>query len=252
MVYGLAAALAVMARRPQDVVRIAHAKVARKPLAPALREAARRRIAYREVGDDELARIAGAVHHEGVCLLVREQPAPSLEQLAARTPPTGFLVALDRVANPHNIGAILRSAAFFGASGLLIAGPASKRAGLPPAAVRVAEGGAEHVPAVRVAELAPALRQLAQSGIAIVGADLRAPQALAELRWPRRALLVLGSEELGLSPAVRAACATVVHIAGKGAVESLNVSVAAGVLMASFAAAAGVGESGQLRRPERR
>jgi TrmH RNA methyltransferase len=225
-----------MARRPQDVLRIAHTKAARKPFAPALREAARQRIAYREVADDELARIAGSVHHEGVCLLVREEPAPSLEQLAARTPSAGFLIALDRVANPHNVGAILRTAAFFGASGLLLAGGSGKRAGLPPAAVRVAEGGAEHVPVVRVAELAPALQRLARSGVAIIGADLRGRQALAELRWPERVLLVLGSEELGLSPAVRAACATTVRIAGRGPVESLNVSVAAGVLMASFAA----------------
>jgi TrmH RNA methyltransferase len=226
-----------MARRPEQVLRIAHTRAARKALAPVLREAARRRIAYREVDDEELSRIAGSVHHEGVCMLVLDPPALALEQLAARTPASGFLVALDRVANPHNVGAILRSAAFFGASGLVLAGPIGKRAGLPPAAVRVAEGGAEHVPVVRVMELAPALQQLGGNGFAIVGADLRARQTLAELRWPGRAVLVLGSEELGLSPAVRAACRTTVRIAGPGAVESLNVSVAAGVLMASLATA---------------
>jgi TrmH RNA methyltransferase len=239
-VYGLAAALAVMARRPEQVVRITHTEAVRKPLAPVLREAARRRIAYREVPDDELARIAETVHHEGVCLLVAETPAPSLSELARRTAPRGLLIALDRVGNPHNVGAILRSAAFFGARGMVLAG-GGKRSRLPPAAVRVAEGGAEYVPAVRVAELADALRELARHGLTIVGAEARATQSLSDLQWPERVVLVVGSEDLGLSPPVRAACATTVRIVGPGqdAVDSLNVSVAAGVLMASFAVGRG-------------
>lgn len=239
-VYGLAAALAVMTRRPEHVVRIVHTEVARKPLAPVLREAARRRIAYNEVADDELARIAESVHHEGVCLIVAETPSPSLRELAWRTSPRGLLLALDRVGNPHNVGAILRTAAFFGACGMVIAG-GGKRSRLPPAAVRVAEGGAEYVPVVRVAELADALAELAGHGLAIIGADARAEQPLAALRWPERAVLVVGSEDLGLSPPVRAACTTIVRIIGPGqeAVDSLNVSVAAGVLMASFAAQTG-------------
>lgn len=235
-VYGLAAALAVMARRPEHVVHIAHTEAVRKPLAPVLREAARRRIAYREVTDDELARIAESVHHEGVCLFVAETPPPSLQELARRTAPRGLLLALDRVGNPHNVGAILRTAAFFGARGMVVAG-GGKRSRLPPAAVRVAEGGAEYVPVVRIAELADALRELAGHGLTIVGADAHAQQSLAALRWPERAVLVVGSEDLGLSPAVRAACSETVRIVGPGhdAVDSLNVSVAAGVLMASFA-----------------
>ena len=235
-VYGLSAALAVMERRPEQVVRITHTETVRKPLANMLREAARRRIAYREVADDELSRIAESVHHEGVCLLVTESPAPTLRELAQRTAPQGLLLALDRVGNPHNVGAILRTAAFFGASGLVLAGAGSRRSGLPPAAVRVAEGGAEYVPVVRVAELADALRELAGHGLAVVGADAHAPATLAELRWPSRVVLVVGSEDLGLSPRVHAACTTTVRIDGPGqeAVESLNVSVAAGVLLASY------------------
>lgn len=234
-VYGLSAALAVMVRRPEQVLRIAHTRAARKALAPALREAARRRIAYREVSDEELSRIAGSVHHEGVCLLAREPRAPELADLARRAAPSGLVLALDRVANPHNVGAILRSAAFFGAAGLVITGEEPRRAGLPPSAVRVAEGAAEYVPVVRVESLPRALRELAAAGLAVVGADAHAKQTLAELRWPERAVLVLGSEDLGLAKAVRDACEVVVRIAGRGAVESLNVSVAAGVLLASYA-----------------
>jgi TrmH RNA methyltransferase len=236
-VYGISAALAVMATRPDQVLRIAHTQTARKALAPALREAARLRIAYREVSDEELSRMAGSVHHEGVCLLAAEPRAPELAELARRAAPRGLLVALDQVANPHNVGAIVRSAAFFGAAGLVLAGALGKRSGLPPAAVRVAEGGAEHLGVARVPELADALRELKAEGMGIVGADAHASTPLHELRWPERAVLVLGSEDLGLTPDVRAACDVSVRIAGNGAIESLNVSVAAGVLIASYARA---------------
>lgn len=235
-VYGLSAALAVMARRPEQVLRIAHTQAARKALAPALREAARRRIAYREVGEEELSRIAGSVHHEGVCLLATEPEPPDAAALARRAPEAGLILALDRVKNPHNVGAILRSAAFFGAAGMVLACESSKRGGLPPAAVRVAEGGAEQVPVARVAELPSALRELSRAGFGVVGADAHAERTLSELRWPKRTVLVLGSEDLGLAQSVRAACDATVRIEGRGGVESLNVSVAAGVLLSSFEA----------------
>jgi len=226
-----------MAQRPDQVLSIAHTRAARKPLAGALREAARRRIAYREVDEEELSRIAGSLHHEGVCVLARELAAPDLETMARRTEPRGLIVALDGVQNPHNIGAILRSAAFFGAVGLVLAGQRGARAdGLPPAALRVAEGGAEHVGVLRVPDLVTALRQLAQAGLSIVGADAHAERSLAALRWPPRAVLVLGSEAAGLAPEVRAMCDVTARVVGRGALESLNVSVAAGVMLASHAA----------------
>jgi TrmH RNA methyltransferase len=233
-VYGLEAVLAVLRRQPERVLKIAHTKSVRASLGPLLREAARRRIAYRELDDEELARIAGSVHHEGICLLVRTREDASLTELAALTQPKGLLLALDGVSNPHNVGAVLRSAAFFGTKGLLLA--ARDRELLTPAAIRVAEGGAEHVAIARVAELAPALRALNALGLTVIGADGHARASLAGLRWPERTLLVLGSEDSGLSPAVQKCCERRVQITGSGALESLNVSVAAGVFLASYAA----------------
>ena len=236
-VYGISAVLAVMANRPEQVLSIAHTRAVRKLLANALREAARRRIAYREVDEEELSRIAGSLHHEGVCVLALEPAALDLETMASRTDPRGLIVALDGVQNPHNVGAILRSAAFFGAVGLLLAGQRGARAeGLAPASLRVAEGGAEHVPVLRVSDLVVALRQLAQAGLSIVGADAHADRSLSELRWPPRAVLVLGSEAAGLAREVRQMCDITARVVGRGALESLNVSVAAGVMLASHAA----------------
>jgi TrmH RNA methyltransferase len=233
-VYGLSAALAVLAVRPHDVLRIAHTKAARMALAAALREAARRRTAYEEVTDEALAELAGAAHHEGVCLLVRPRPAPTLETLARRATPAGLVLALDGVDNPHNVGAVLRSVAFFGAAGVQVADAARKS--LPPSAVRIAEGGAEHAPVVHVPELAPALYALRELGLTIVGTDSHGGVPLRELSWPRRVVLVLGAERAGMTPDVRAACELITCIEGSGALESLNVAVAAGVLLASHAA----------------
>ena len=143
-VVGLAAAHAALQVRPRDVLHIAYSASARSALGELLREAARLRIAYREVDDEELARIAGTLHHEGICLQVRARARVTLDQVAEALREGGFVLALDQVLNPHNIGALLRSAAYFGAAALVI-GSRDQR-GLGPAAVRIAEGGAEYVP----------------------------------------------------------------------------------------------------------
>lgn len=230
-VYGLAAALATFEQRPGSVLSIAHTKELRKPLADMLREAARRRIAYREVEPEALADMAESVHHEGICLLVRPLPALDVEALARQVEGPGLLVALDEVSNPHNLGAVLRSAAYFGVRGLIVSADRQ----LTAAARRVAEGGAEHVPVASVPSLPAALRRLADHDFAVLGADTRAKVQLHALRWPERAVIVLGHERTGLTAETRAACKTLVRIAGTRAVDSLNVSVAAGVLLSSYA-----------------
>lgn len=237
-VYGVAAARAVLERRIGDVIRIAHAAELRRALGPVLREAAARRIAYEERSDEDLAKIAGSVHHEGICLAVRPRRVRSVEWLARGGQGAWrCAVALDDVGNPHNVGAIVRSAAFFGADALLVEGPAD-RAPILPAAVRVAQGGAEHVEVVRADALAPALRALASAGVAVIGTDVRGARPLGALRWPPRAVIVLGSEGEGMRREVREACTALVTIAGSDAVESLNVGVAAGVLLHAWASAA--------------
>ena len=230
-VYGLSAALAAFKQRPERVVSIAHTRAVRHELADMLREAARRRISYREVDDEALAQLADSVHHEGVCLLVRPQPAVELGDLVESIEDAGLILALDDVQNPHNLGAVLRSAAYFGARGLIVAADMK----LTASARRIAEGGAEHVPIVRVEGLPFALRQLAARDFVVIGADTRARIELGGLRWPARAVLVLGHERTGLGEPVRKACTTLVRIAGTDAVDSLNVSVAAGVLLSSYA-----------------
>lgn len=229
-VHGLRAALAAFRARPEDVVHVSYTEALRGELRETLSEAARRRIAYAERSEEDLARIAGVTHHEGVCIALRPRPLPGpadLERLADRD--RFIAVVLDGVSNPHNVGAIVRSMAHFGASVLLV--PEGGGAALTPAAVRIAEGGAEHVVAMR-APLERAVSRLRAQGVVVVVADQGAGDAAPAGRWPERVAIVLGSERSGVSPALRALADRRVAIRGTGAVESLNVSVAAAVLLA--------------------
>ena len=226
------------ARTPTDAMRTRP----RAP-APALRTARERAIPCIESSARDLERAADSSHHEGACAIVRPRHGVSLEQLAAQLRTThGAVLALDRVGNPHNIGAILRSAAYFGAVGIIVgdgAGNDSSRA-LTPAAVRTAEGGAEFVPVVFTTDLAAALGRLKSAGASIVCTDAHAPGSALGYAWPRPCVLVLGNERDGISAPVRALADALVAIPGTGDIDSLNVSVAAGVLLAELRRA-GVG-----------
>jgi RNA methyltransferase, TrmH family len=184
---------------------------------------------------EELERMAGSLHHEGVCMRVKRREPASLEVVVKSLAKGGFLLVLDGVENPHNIGALLRSAAYFGARGMIVRGAGGK---LSSASVRVAEGGAEQLPVCFVAELEEAIAALSHAGVKIVAADAHAGASVDELKWPERCALVLGAEREGLSRAVLAGKPTRVNIPGSGTVESLNVSVAAGVLLAAVSRAA--------------
>ena len=199
---------------------------------------------YRCVEPAELEKISGTVHHGGiVAVVVQEGPAPvapgDSAAWAQRREP---LLVLDRIGNAHNLGAIARTAAFFGVPRIVIADdPAAARPN--DAAFRVSEGGLESVEIRTAASLPDFLRALAAAGYAVLGASTRAegagargrPEKIAKTRSGPVAI-VLGNEEHGLSPDVSAACTRLVTIPGSGKVESLNVSSAAAVLIWEFIA----------------
>jgi TrmH RNA methyltransferase len=154
------------------------------------------------------------------------------------------LLLLDRIGNAHNLGAIARTAGFFGVRRIVL--PNRPDAALPSeAAYRVAEGGMEVVEMFRVPDLAKFARELASAGYDVVGAATRGGRAQAQERNARPIAILLGSEEHGLAPEVAAACTRLVTIPGSGEVESLNVSVAAAVLMWELIAR---GRQGHVRR----
>lgn len=234
-IYGRKAAFAVLRARMDDVARIAHGPRDRKELGPILREAAARRIPYAELDDVQLTALAESMHHEGLVVIARPKPVLDAHELFDRMKHAErfALVALDGVTNPHNVGAIARSAAFLGIDAMVVRGERG-RAPLTSAAVRIAEGAAEHLPIAPVPDLDVFLAALGRDGYRVLAADARGDEDAMTMRWPARGVLVLGSEANGLSDEVRRSIARGVSIRGTGVIESLNVSVAAGVLFAAW------------------
>jgi TrmH RNA methyltransferase len=201
---------------------------------------ARARRPYREVPAEELARVAGTEHHGGLVAVAigREITllAPGAEAPELFTAPV--LPVLDGVGNPHNLGAVARSAAFFGCSALVLSGD-PRQAGLSDAAWRISEGGLEHLALFRAPDLPAVLRSLAPrlASVAAVPRGGVAPEAIPR---DRPIVLLMGNEEVGLSAPMIDACAHRVTLPGSGRVESLNVSAASAVLIHALSQGRGI------------
>jgi tRNA G18 (ribose-2'-O)-methylase SpoU len=235
LTYGLRAGLALLARRAQDVTRVLFAKTAARAIEPQLKLLRARGVPCEFADDRDLERLARTVQHEGLCVEALARTWLTPQELAARLAHVrGAAIALDRVRNSYNVGAILRTAAFFGLDGVVIGAPAP-HPGLDPNAARVAEGGAEELALARTTDLADTLAQMRKAGVRVIGADQNATVDARDYAFPRPALVVMGNEREGLGERARAACDATVGIRGAGAVESLNVGVAAGILLARLA-----------------
>jgi len=152
------------------------------------------------------------------------------DDLLSRLDRDSLFIVLDEVQDPRNLGAILRTAAAASVSGLFL--PLHRSAQLTPAAVRASAGGVESVPVARVTNLVRLLERMGEAGILRIGLDAAANDLHTSLPASDRPIaLVLGGEERGLRPTVRAACDRLVRIPIRGRVGSLNVSVAAGIAL---------------------
>jgi TrmH RNA methyltransferase len=191
---------------------------------------------YREVGTDELERIAGTMLHGGVVALAQPRPLPPLDPLLAKDWASDgrLLLLLDGVGNPHNLGAIARTAAFFGVPRIVLSDHPAQ-AGPSDASYRVAEGGLEYVELYRGLGFAQRLREL-RASYRVVGAVTDKGQPISALRGGKRPFaLILGNEERGLPRATLEACDEIVTIPGSGVVQSLNVAATAAILLYALA-----------------
>ena len=234
LIYGLRAVLAVLETRPQDVVRAGYDATLERELRQLIRTCADHELPCMALPEAELTRLAHSDQHEGFLLETRPRKfaSPSaLSELLLKK--RGVAVAFDRVRNPYNIGAVLRTAAFFGVDAALLGTPAPHPA-LPAQAIRVAEGGAEHLMLCRTTDLADTLGRLRKAGVLVVGAENYGDGTIQAVAQKRPLVLVLGHEREGLSDRVRAQCDALVAIKGSGPVRSLNVSIAASILIAQL------------------
>jgi TrmH RNA methyltransferase len=187
---------------------------------------------YRVVPPEELEKISGTNHHEGICLFAKPRREPTLAEVLARKGPR-LLAGLPGVRNPHNLGAILRVAAHFSVDALLIDREAPRIAG---AVARSAEGGAEHVDVVRIESFEQALELISKAGVKTLATSSHATRSIYDLPYTPRLLVLFGAEDEGLDGALTKRATTTVSIPGSGAVESLNVATAAAVCLASLRA----------------
>ena len=190
------------------------------------------RIPIVEVEGGSLTALAGFDGHQGVALVVGPRRFASVQEVLARAierdePP--FVLVLDSLEDPQNLGTILRSAEAAGVHGVLF--PTARQAPLSPAAVKASAGATEHLLLCPVDDLPGALADLRIGGIRVVGSDADAPLTArgADLRGPLA--IVVGSEGHGLSPVVRRRCDLMVRIPMRGAIGSLNAAVAGSVLL---------------------
>ncbi|TMJ44940.1 MAG: 23S rRNA (guanosine(2251)-2'-O)-methyltransferase RlmB [Alphaproteobacteria bacterium] len=191
----------------------------------------------RVVDHDSLAAILpeGAVH-QGLALAVEPLAEPDLAdvlRLAAATPGRRMIVVLDQVTDPRNVGAVLRSAAAFGAFAVVLAVH-----GAPPvtgALAKAASGALEQVPLVRVVNLARTLDRLKQSGFWVCGLEANAQQTLADLELGDRVAVVLGSEGGGMRRLVREHCDYLARLPTRSAQATINVSSAAAIALYELA-----------------
>lgn len=241
-VAGLAAVSALFTHEPERVERLFFDERLKPAVGAFCKVMAAARKPYRMVEADELAKVAGTVLHGGVVALMTPRTLPLFDTEAARRA-TEPLLILDGVGNPHNLGAILRTAAFFGLPRVLVSDHTGQA--LPSeAAYRVAEGGFEWVALERAPALPTVLKRLRVShrvfGTAL---DQTRPtvDAGALTGWRGKAnakppAVVLGNEEDGIPPATLAACEAVLTIPGSGHVQSLNVAATAAILIHALAA----------------
>ncbi len=181
-------------------------------------------VAVRLVSRDQIDAMAGTDAPQGVVALAAPVPERELEDLLRG--PRPFLVVLDGVTDPHNLGAVMRSALCAGATGVVLG--RHRSASLTPSAVKAAAGAVEHLPVATVAGVPAALTEMREAGLWTVGLDSAGPTLVWDLEVATEPLaLVLGAEGRGLSPLARARCEVLASIPVNGPLDSLNVSAAA-------------------------
>ena len=236
-IYGFHAVSAALRAPRRELVRLYATEAAAERLAP---EIAARGVETKIVAAEDIAaRTPRDAVHQGVLLEARPLAPIDISEL----PPDGLVVALDQITDPHNVGAILRTAAAFAVDALLTTERHTPE--FTGALAKSASGGLEHVPICSVVNLARALDELGDLGYWRIGLDSEAPGLLADARLARPLVLVLGAEDKGLRRLTRERCDAMARLDLPGAIKSLNVSNACAIALALVQESLGRGERGR-------
>jgi len=235
-IYGLHAVRVMLQKHPDRVTAVRVAERRDDPRSREIDELARRhQILVQRVDAQVLKQKLGDVAHQGVVADIRPLPPWNEDDLlaavqaAAQARQAMLILALDGVQDPHNLGACLRTADACGALAVIV--PRDRAAHVTPVVRKVAAGAAETTPVVTVTNLVRTLKLLKEAGLWVIGADADGAKQAHEADLKGGVVLVLGAEGAGLRHLTRQTCDWMVRLPQLGAVESLNVSVAAGMLL---------------------
>ncbi|WP_041396319.1 TrmH family RNA methyltransferase [Gracilinema caldarium] len=231
-VCGVNAVSALAKQHPEQIRRLFLRKDRLPIFTKACKYLAEQKRLYKFCEDDELERLCKSPRHQGVVAMIMEPEPPTIssQELDEWSSKRQIGLILDSVGNDNNLGAIIRSAAFFGATWIILS-ERDREARLTTSAYRVAEGGMEYV-RIRKADNIEAFVKAAEKKMLVLGAHHRARLRLKDLPtladpFPHGFAVVVGNEETGLSLEVERACSYLVRIPGSGQIESLNVAQAA-------------------------
>ena len=224
------------AKVPATALYVAEGAKNDERLAEAVHTCADRGISVLEVSRAELDRMTGNGMHQGIGLQIPPFQYTQVEDLIERTasaPQPGLVVALDNITDPRNLGAVIRSVAAFGGHGVII--PERRSASVTAIAWRTSAGTAARLPVAKATNMVRSLKQFQQAGYQVVGLDAGGDHTLDTYDGTTPTVIVVGSEGKGLSRLVADTCDTIMSIPMAKWVESLNASVAAGVVLSEFA-----------------
>ena len=247
--YGLHCVCAIVETRPKEVHRLFISKKVVPICEALLTFCENKRIPFKVTNDEELARVAATDHHEGIVVEALPVETLSFNDAIRSLKPRkeAFAVFLDGVENPHNLGAAMRTCAFFGVDLLFVAAREMKE--LSSASCRVAEGAAEDLPVVIVPSATDVFGACKGAGFSVLATTPHGGKDLFAVKWPKKSLLVFGAEGPGLTEdALRAADERIVISRSTGSrIESLNVSSAVAVCVAAARHGLGAVKGGATR-----
>ncbi len=220
-IYGKNACLMAFKMRPEGLIRVYLSQKNFFDFKKVLKFCTDKKLAYHVVTSEELDSITKSTHHEEVCFIYKKKEVPELSELFKSTDHS-FILALEEVQNPHNLGAIMRTAAHFGVQTILYKAdvPVAQSA----AAYRTAEGGAEALHMVRIENWKEVISLATKNKYELYGTSGHEGSNLFEIKFPKKIMLFLGSEGDGISPELKKILKKNIKIPGSDFVESLNVS----------------------------
>lgn len=230
-VYGRHAALTLFKKRPEDVIRAYVTRDGVFEFKELIRHCVDNKLAYHVVEREEIDKLSKATHHEDILLVVKTKKIPSVKELLTANG-RSLIIALEEVENPHNLGAIMRSCAHFGVTGILY--EAKVPVALTAAAFRVSEGGAESVPAIHLANWNEVFEAAKSKGFKMLATSSHSGESLFKTKFPDKTILFLGAEGEGLSDKMMKKMDGYISIPGTGEVESLNVSNATASILTEW------------------